>query len=87
MVVDSNACETFFEWSTYLACKRTFSGHEVKCYVYDRDGFKRDLSPLIKSSGQYRVESQDEREFYINVCRELPSRGKWRSASLLHLIS
>ena len=75
VVVDVNGCETFFEWSTYLACKRTFTGQEVKCYVYDHQGYKRDLNPLIRTSGSYRVESQDQREFYINVCRELPWSG------------
>ena len=73
-MVDANACETFFEWSTYLACKQHSPGiKEVKCYVYDHQGQKRDLSPLIKSDGSYLVGSQDQRGFYINVCRELPN--------------
>ena len=45
---------------------------EVKCYLYDEDGNRFDLSPLTKKKGGYRAMSSDqETEIYINVCRDI----------------
>lgn len=43
--------------------------------MYDQDGKKRDLTPLIKRTGGYLVDSAGDRDFYINVCREI-TQGK-----------
>lgn len=65
-------CNTQFIWKTSAACNPLPKIKEVPCYVYDKDGNKRDLSHLILSKGHYSVESTDsEVEFYINVCSEI----------------
>ncbi|CAG5959540.1 unnamed protein product [Menidia menidia] len=50
-------CVHYFEWKTYAACKKDkFKPHkEVPCYVFDSDGKKHDLNPLIKVSDGYLV--------------------------------
>ena len=46
--------------------------NEVKCYLYDDDGNRFDLSPLAKKKGGYHAMSSDgETEIYINVCRDI----------------
>ncbi|KAG7219114.1 hypothetical protein INR49_019322 [Caranx melampygus] len=45
---------------------------EVPCYVFDSDGKKHDLNPLIKLSNGYLVDDGDDNiDFYINICRSL----------------
>lgn len=45
---------------------------KVPCYVFDSDGKKHDLNPLIKLSDGYLVDDPDvESDFYINICRSL----------------
>ena len=43
---------------------------EVPCFVYV-NGDRHDLSPLIKTTGAYLVDSSNGRDFYINVCRNI----------------
>uniref|UniRef100_A0A8C1G8U4 Insulin-like growth factor 2 receptor n=1 Tax=Cyprinus carpio TaxID=7962 RepID=A0A8C1G8U4_CYPCA len=72
--VTVSECVHYFEWRTYAACKRDkFRPHkEVPCYVFDSDGKKHDLNPLIKLSDGYLVDDpDDETDFYINICRSL----------------
>ncbi|MEQ2265569.1 hypothetical protein XENORESO_009110 [Xenotaenia resolanae] len=67
-------CVHYFEWKTYAACKKDkFKPHkEVPCYVFDPDGKKHDLNPLIKVSDGYLVDDgDDDSDFYINICRSL----------------
>lgn len=60
------------------ACKSPAKVNEMKCYVYDTDQQMRDLNPLIKTSGSYLVEMDDDDggggEMYINVCRDMVQR-------------
>ncbi|XP_023236304.1 cation-independent mannose-6-phosphate receptor-like [Centruroides sculpturatus] len=61
-----------FIWRTSAACNSLNKVKEVPCYVYDKDGNKRDLTHLIQSKGHYSVESAyPSVEFYINVCSEI----------------
>uniref|UniRef100_A0A8C2E6T2 Insulin-like growth factor 2 receptor n=1 Tax=Cyprinus carpio TaxID=7962 RepID=A0A8C2E6T2_CYPCA len=72
--VTVSECVHYFEWRTYAACRRDkFKPHkEVPCYVFDSDGKKHDLNPLIKLSDGYLVDDpDDEIDFYINICRSL----------------
>ncbi|KAK9531251.1 hypothetical protein VZT92_010686 [Zoarces viviparus] len=67
-------CVHYFEWRTFTACKKDkFKPHkEVPCYVFDSDGKKHDLSPLIRVNGGYLVDDGDDAiDFYINICRSL----------------
>lgn len=51
---------------------------QVPCYVFDTDGKKHDLNPLIKARDGYLVDDGDDSiDFYINICRSLcESKGK-----------
>ncbi|KAM3833852.1 cation-independent mannose-6-phosphate receptor [Diretmus argenteus] len=72
--VTVSQCVHYFEWRTYVACKKgKFKPHkEVPCYVFDTDGKKHDLNPLIKVSDGYLVDDGDNNiDFYINICRSL----------------
>uniref|UniRef100_A0A4W6DDK0 Insulin-like growth factor 2 receptor n=1 Tax=Lates calcarifer TaxID=8187 RepID=A0A4W6DDK0_LATCA len=72
-------CVHYFEWRTYTACKKDkFKPHkEVPCYVFDSDGKKHDLTPLIKVSDGYLVDDGDDNvDFYINICRSLNQPDK-----------
>uniref|UniRef100_A0A8D2Q893 Insulin like growth factor 2 receptor n=1 Tax=Varanus komodoensis TaxID=61221 RepID=A0A8D2Q893_VARKO len=72
--VASTECVHYFEWKTYLACKKDLfkPTEEVPCYVFDEALKKRDLNPLILTSGGYLVEDSDEDvELYINICRNI----------------
>ncbi|XP_031437958.2 cation-independent mannose-6-phosphate receptor, partial [Clupea harengus] len=45
---------------------------KVPCYAFDPNGKKHDLNPLIKITDGYLVDdSDDEQDFYINICRSL----------------
>lgn len=45
---------------------------QVPCYIFDSDGKKHDLSPLIKLKDGYLVDDGDDGvDFYINVCRSI----------------
>uniref|UniRef100_A0A3Q4GTY1 Insulin-like growth factor 2 receptor n=1 Tax=Neolamprologus brichardi TaxID=32507 RepID=A0A3Q4GTY1_NEOBR len=75
--VTVSQCVHYFEWKTYAACKKDkFKPHkEVPCYVFDSDGRKHDLSPLIKLKDGYLVDDgEDSIDFYINICRSLSER-------------
>lgn len=72
--VTSDDCVHYFEWKTFVACKKDLFKpiKEVPCYVFDDDLQKRDLNPLIKISGVYPVDdSDDDMELLINVCRTI----------------
>ncbi|KAI3364465.1 hypothetical protein L3Q82_011257, partial [Scortum barcoo] len=72
-------CVHYFEWRTYSACKndKFKPQKEVPCFVFDSDGKKHDLSPLIKVSDGYLVDDGDDSiDFYINICRSLNSPDK-----------
>ncbi|CAK6983216.1 cation-independent mannose-6-phosphate receptor, partial [Scomber scombrus] len=72
-------CVHYFEWRTYTACKKNkFKPHkEVPCFVFDSDGKKHDLSPLIKVTDGYLVDDGDDSiDFYINICRSLNQQDK-----------
>uniref|UniRef100_H3CWI6 Insulin-like growth factor 2 receptor n=1 Tax=Tetraodon nigroviridis TaxID=99883 RepID=H3CWI6_TETNG len=67
-------CVHYFEWRTYAACKNNkFKPQkEVPCSVFDADGKKHDLSPLIRASDGVLVDDGDDSiDFYINICRSL----------------
>ncbi|XP_048456907.1 cation-independent mannose-6-phosphate receptor-like [Rhincodon typus] len=76
--VTTSECVHYFEWKTFVACKKsTFNPHkEVPCYVIDEVGKKRDLNPLIKMSGGYLVDSPDDDDLYINICRDIAPSGQ-----------
>lgn len=72
-------CVHYFEWRTFTACKKDkFKPHkEVPCYVFDSDGKKHDLNPLIKVKDGYLVDDGDDNiDFYINICRSLNKPDK-----------
>uniref|UniRef100_A0A8C0J8H0 Insulin like growth factor 2 receptor n=1 Tax=Chelonoidis abingdonii TaxID=106734 RepID=A0A8C0J8H0_CHEAB len=73
-LVTATECVHYFEWRTFIACKKgSFKAKkEVPCYVFD-DLKKHDLNPLIKTSGGYLVDDSDEDSLYINVCRDIGS--------------
>ncbi|TRY58198.1 hypothetical protein DNTS_017409 [Danionella cerebrum] len=76
--VTVSECVHYFEWRTYVACRRDkFKPHkEVPCYVFDTDGKKHDLNPLIKITDGYLVDDPDDQtDFYINICRSLNRAG------------
>uniref|UniRef100_A0A673X9U3 Insulin-like growth factor 2 receptor n=1 Tax=Salmo trutta TaxID=8032 RepID=A0A673X9U3_SALTR len=79
-------CVHYFEWRTYAACKKNKykPDKEVPCYVFDTDGKKHDLNPLIKLTDGYLVDdSDDEVQFYINICRSLSTHCPAGSAACL----
>ncbi|NWJ02858.1 MPRI protein, partial [Crypturellus undulatus] len=71
--VTSTECVHYFEWRTFVACKRDLFKpvKEVPCYVFDEDKKKHDLNPLIKISGSYLVDDSDDDSLFINLCRDL----------------
>uniref|UniRef100_A0A8C5SQA2 Insulin like growth factor 2 receptor n=1 Tax=Laticauda laticaudata TaxID=8630 RepID=A0A8C5SQA2_LATLA len=72
--VTSFECIHYFEWRTFHACKKNLftSAKEVPCYIFDENLKKRDLNPLIKTSGGYLIEdSDDDSQLYINICRNI----------------
>ncbi|MBN3306457.1 MPRI protein, partial [Amia calva] len=74
--VTVSECVHYFEWRTYVACKKDkFKPHsEVPCYVFDTDGKKHDLNPLIKTMEGYLVDDSDaDSDLYINICRSITS--------------
>ena len=52
-------------------CKGDKPLKEVKCYLYDDDGNRYDLSPLAKKKGGYHVTAGPDTDLYINVCRDI----------------
>ncbi|XP_038048004.1 cation-independent mannose-6-phosphate receptor-like [Patiria miniata] len=72
--IERSGCTYFFEWHSTVACKNlaTAAVHEVPCSVYDNNNKKRDLTPLIKQQGGYKVDSDaTDQDLYINVCRDI----------------
>nr|XP_054484731.1 cation-independent mannose-6-phosphate receptor isoform X5 [Agelaius phoeniceus] len=91
--VTATECVHYFEWRTFVACKKDLFKpvKEVPCYVFDEDLKKHDLSPLIQVSGHYLVDDSDDDSLFINVCRDIGgSSGETRkcpagsAACLLH---
>ena len=68
-------CTTEMEWFTTAVCKLSPTESppmESRCYAYNKDGKKFDLSPLAMVKGGHKVDSMNaEEDFYINVCREI----------------
>ncbi|XP_053316140.1 cation-independent mannose-6-phosphate receptor [Spea bombifrons] len=81
--VTSEECVIYFEWRTFVACKKDIfkPAKEVPCYTFDEDFKKHDLNPLIKVSGVYRVDDWDsDADLYINICRTIGmSKGETSS--------
>uniref|UniRef100_W5NFE2 Insulin-like growth factor 2 receptor n=1 Tax=Lepisosteus oculatus TaxID=7918 RepID=W5NFE2_LEPOC len=78
--VTVSECVYYFEWRTYVACKKDkFKPHkEVPCYVFDADGKKHDLNPLIKITDGYLVDDSDtDVDLYINICRSITYSGNY----------
>ncbi|XP_027525200.1 cation-independent mannose-6-phosphate receptor [Corapipo altera] len=73
--VTATECVHYFEWRTFVACKKDLFKpvKEVPCYVFDEDLKKHDLNPLIQVSGHYLVDDSDDDSLFINVCRDLGS--------------
>ncbi|XP_013417456.1 cation-independent mannose-6-phosphate receptor [Lingula anatina] len=70
--LDSHLCDTYFEWHTTAACKDDHSEIQEPCYIYDANGQKHDLSPLIKLKGGHQVNKASRTyDFYINICRDI----------------
>ncbi|XP_062345985.1 cation-independent mannose-6-phosphate receptor [Cinclus cinclus] len=91
--VTATECVHYFEWRTFVACKKDLFKpvKEVPCYVFDGDIKKHDLNPLIQVSGHYLVDDSDDDSLFINVCRDIgSSSGETRrcpagsAACLLH---
>ncbi|XP_029965640.1 LOW QUALITY PROTEIN: cation-independent mannose-6-phosphate receptor [Salarias fasciatus] len=77
-LVAVSQCVHYFEWKSYTACRKdSFKPHtEVPCAVFDSDGKKHDLSPLIRLQDGYLVDDGDDSvDFYINICRSLNTPG------------
>ncbi|NWU92230.1 MPRI protein, partial [Upupa epops] len=76
--VTATDCVHYFEWRTFVACKKDLFKpvKEVPCYVVDEDVKKHDLNPLIRVSGHYLVDDSDDDSLFINVCRDLGSSSK-----------
>ncbi|XP_047625757.1 cation-independent mannose-6-phosphate receptor [Phacochoerus africanus] len=63
----ADGCFYEFEWYTAAACVLSRTEGD-NCTVFDSQaGFSFDLSPLTKTNGAYKVETE-KYEFYINVC-------------------
>ncbi|CAN9507985.1 unnamed protein product [Ophioblennius macclurei] len=78
-LVAVSQCVHYLEWKSYTACRRgAFRPHaEVPCAVFDSDGKKHDLSPLIRLEDGYLVDDGDDSvDFYINICRSLNTPEK-----------
>ncbi|XP_071800837.1 cation-independent mannose-6-phosphate receptor-like [Asterias amurensis] len=73
--IGQSNCTYFFEWHSTVACKSSPAVNEVRCSLYDNNYKKRDLSPLIKERGGYKVDSHIDAELYINVCRDITPFG------------
>lgn len=62
---------------------------QVPCYVFDSDGRKHDLSPLIKLKDGYLVDDgEDSIDFYINICRSLSEylkERKWLDSVIMRV--
>ncbi|XP_041350855.1 cation-independent mannose-6-phosphate receptor-like [Gigantopelta aegis] len=67
-------CAVFFQWESIVFCTDMKQINEVPCFVY-LNGARHDLSPLIKKTGGYLVDSSNDRELYINVCRDINGVG------------
>ncbi|XP_067674216.1 cation-independent mannose-6-phosphate receptor-like isoform X2 [Haliotis asinina] len=68
-------CSTYFEWESHVFCEDVQKPvEEVPCYLYLKNE-KYDLSPLAKTTGAYLVDSTENRQFYINVCRDITGAG------------
>ncbi|XP_065487218.1 cation-independent mannose-6-phosphate receptor [Caloenas nicobarica] len=70
--VTATECVHYFEWRTFVACKKDLFKpvKEVPCYVFE-DLKKHDLNPLIQVSGHYLVDDSDDDSLFINICRDL----------------
>ena len=95
--LESYGCVVYFEWQSSVACKTPSQISETRCYIYDKQKKLIDLTPLIKSSGNYSVSRDDDDDdddrnnnggaLYINVCREIPAlNGDYIQLPIKHLI-
>lgn len=64
---DTEQCIYFISWYTELACEK-----RISCFV-ETWTHQVDLSPLIKSDGNYEADNpkNPNEKFYLNVCRPL----------------
>ncbi|XP_047488186.1 cation-independent mannose-6-phosphate receptor-like isoform X1 [Penaeus chinensis] len=64
---DLDKCIYYINWYTDLACER-----RINCFV-DTWEQRLDLTPLIRSTGNYEVSNPEnpKQKFYLNVCRPL----------------
>ncbi|KAK7107906.1 cation-independent mannose-6-phosphate receptor-like isoform X2 [Littorina saxatilis] len=68
-------CSFYFEWESFEFCKDlVHPANEIPCYVFNNSQLI-DLSPLTKLKGGYLVDSENNRDFYINVCRDINPDG------------
>ncbi|XP_055888521.1 cation-independent mannose-6-phosphate receptor-like [Biomphalaria glabrata] len=69
---ENEICTVQFEWESYLFCQKLPTpDKEVPCAVV-KDGSLIDLTPLIKLTGGYSVDSEnDQTQILINVCRDI----------------
>lgn len=83
--LDMMPCTTIVEWKTNLMCTDTpLPVDQVPCYVYDVDGYRHNLSPLINHKTAYFVESEEEAvEFYVNPCQDIAGKPL-RTSSLIY---
>uniref|UniRef100_A0A4W4G3A2 Insulin-like growth factor 2 receptor n=1 Tax=Electrophorus electricus TaxID=8005 RepID=A0A4W4G3A2_ELEEL len=66
--VSSDGCVYEFEWQTAAACVLTRANGD-NCKVEDATaGFSFDLTPLSKAEGGYYNVSNDNYDYFINVC-------------------
>ena len=69
-------CSFYFEWESFEFCTDLeHPANEIPCFVYNNSQLI-DLSPLTKLKGGYLVTSEN-RDFYINVCRDLTPGESW----------
>ena len=65
-------CSFYFEWESFHFCKDLPKPtNQIPCFIYNNASKLIDLSPLTKLKGGYLVSSENGRDFYINVCRDL----------------
>ena len=70
-------CSFYFEWESFEFCTDlAYPANEIPCFVYNNSQLI-DLSPLTKLKGGYLVDSENNRDFYINVCRDLTPGEMW----------
>ncbi|XP_074663133.1 cation-independent mannose-6-phosphate receptor-like, partial [Tubulanus polymorphus] len=79
--LDEYHCETYFQWYTTTVCNSSpFKGlKQTPCTVYADNGNKHNLIPLTKLIGGYEVETANNKDIYINICRDITQNGATQS--------